>query len=136
MMGVASWSRARRVARSLDRLGPSSRIDGRRAEPFPLDRDPAYFKALDKLRDAKGSLKSAIKAAPHETVSLADLRSPQGGVSAPLVIAKLSIVDESASLGVVARYRGQLWIVDGNHRMTAAKLAGKKTARVRVLALD
>ena len=134
-MGVASWSRARGVARALDKLGPSPRIEGRRDEPFRLDRSADYFAALDKLRDSKGSLRAAIKSAKYEAVPLADLRSPQGGVNPKLVVAKLRVVDEGGAMGVVARWKGKLVIVDGNHRMTAALLSGKKTARVRLLDL-
>jgi len=134
-MALKQWAQQREVVRKLDKLGPSPRIAGRVDEPFALDRDAGYFAALDKKRDAAGSLSSAIKAAPYGFVRLDDLHSPQGGVDAKLVVAKAAHLDDTDSLGVVGRWRGRHYVIDGNHRMTAAKLSGKRLARVRVLDL-
>jgi len=67
----------------------------------------------------------------EKEVSIDSLTSYQTWVGPERVEAHISKLgkDTRNSLAVIYRFEGKNWIVDGNHRIAAAKLAGHKTVR-------
>ena len=120
--------------RYVDRTPPG--IDDGMAHGFPV----ASYRATAAILDHPDYVRKR-EAPPLVTVRLADLRATQEDVERACVALHLrqpQIVSRSArdDKPLVARYRGQLYILDGHHRLTALRLKGRRTARVRFVDLD
>lgn len=85
----------------------------------------------------------AMKLGRPEIVKFADILSPQPGVvpkevlkyiDDPFAVAKKGAADNSLPTGL--RYKGKVYITDGNHRLSAQYLLGLEDAEIRVLELD
>ena len=101
--------------------------------------------AMSRFPKSRGSF--AAEEAKPETVELKSLQGIQKTVDADAVYANLNkikrgdlstdLVDPEGENGaLVLRYKGKNYIVDGNHRLAALKLAGADKARVELVDLD
>lgn len=143
---------AKEWARPTEELTPQERASrlapgmsaGTSKVPFPVvDRD-AYL-AMTK---AAGSIAAKTHAAPIALVNLSDLHAIQHTINDERLGQHLESPDLVApgtrgsghgglvDKPVVVRKDGQLYIHDGHHRLTAAKLRGQDTAKVRLVDLD
>jgi len=114
-----------------------------KAVPFPyLDR------STYKEHFTNRQINQAIEDAPIESVSLDRLHAIQHSVQADKVkryIADPDSVPKGArdprhqgpvDVPIVVEYEKKVFIHDGHHRTTAAKLMGKKTVKARFVDLD
>lgn len=104
---------------------------------LPTDEERAYQSpiplAKTDLRKARGpGLSEAVKVAPVETVSLDSLTTMQNQVAG----IKLQDFREDAPPIQVVKWRGQHILLDGNHRVSAAWVAGREEIKAHVLDLD
>ena len=130
-----------------------------KAEPKPpKSKEPSVEESLAKAKalpaDSRGELKNPIPLAntgktnkeirnfvqdhedddvPVQKINLKDLKSAQDIVTKDSVLEMMEKYDESrAGAVMVARIKGQLVLLDGNHRAATAKLLGKATIKAKV----
>lgn len=85
------------------------------------------------LQKARGAgVAEAVKSAPTQTVHLADLSTMQPQVA----VSKLREFSDDAPPVSVVKWRGDMILIDGNHRVSSAWVAGRENVQARVLDLD
>lgn len=93
--------------------------------PIPLARTD--------LQKARGpGVAEAVKTAPVQSVQLSSLSTVQSQVA----VSKLREFSGDAPPVSVVKWRGQLILIDGNHRVSSAWVAGQDSVQARVLDLD
>jgi len=118
-------------------------VDGTVRHPFKVVDRQQYLQMIKPF----GSIAARTHGAPIALVNLSDVASIQNTVNRERLVAHLrdpymnegkrgsghgGLIDRP----VVVRLQGQLYLHDGNHRLTAAHLRGQTTAKVRLVDLD
>ena len=120
--------------RHIDRTAPG--VDDGMAHGFPVAPYRVWAAILQ-----SADYQKRRQHAPLATVRLADLHATQDDVERAKVAThlrqpQLVPFGSSDDKPRVARYRGELYIMDGHHRLTALRMRGRRTARVRFVDLD
>jgi hypothetical protein len=127
--------------RKLGKLPPSDNGKGATV-PFPY-RDKTNYKS----KHPPGAIRDAIRDAPIKRVDLAGLHAIQQSIQTSVVWKYLEDPDAASGrvnartktpsdLPIVVQQDGVRYIHDGHHRLTAEKLRGATTARVRFIDFD
>lgn len=143
---LAAWARAQTTQsdayKALDNLPESETLRGA-AVPFPYADKTAY-----KSQHTNREINRAIENAPVERVPLNELHAIQHSVKADRVAQYIAHPDAVPAgtrdpkhgglidKPIVVVSGGVLYLHDGHHRATAAKLRGEQTIEARVADLD
>lgn len=118
--------------------GTSSWTDKDGNRKFPthssvIETSPFKSGPREDYKNIKTSAFEAVKSAPVQEVSVDTLVTGQPALDA----SRLSTFDKSTAPPIeILRYKGNDWIVQGNHRAASAWVAGEKTISAHVLNLD
>lgn len=144
---LATWVHARSPARDEAKRKlaalPLAKNGKGKAVPFPFADKQVYKKDF-----SNQEIKDAIASAPERTIPLDGIYSIQHSVQAPRVARYIDhphVIPEGQrhpshrgpiDHPIVIQYKGVRFAHDGNHRLTAAKLSGARSAVVRFVDLD